>query len=154
MARSYIFILCAMLLPLSAFGQSKQGSASHRDILQVLTDDETDDQVHIQVDSLLVSNYYKLNAEYSKIKGIPGYRIRIFSESGLGAKEQQQQMRARFLSEFPGIDAYHKYDEPFFKVYVGDCRTKSEVLKLYDEIKDKFPNPIIVPDYINETSAD
>ena len=96
----------------------------------------------------------KLIAENSRIKGIPGYRIRIFSESGLGAKEQQQQMRARFLSEFPGIDAYHKYDEPFFKVYVGDCRTKSEVLKLYDEIKDKFPNPIIVPDYINQTSAE
>ena len=116
-----------MLLPLIAFGQSQQGSGSQGDILQVLTDEEKDDQVHIEVDSLLVANYYKLITENSSIKGIPGYRIRIFSESGLGAKEQQQQMRARFLSEFPGIDAYHKYDEPFFKVYVGDCRTKSEV---------------------------
>ena len=143
-----------MLFPLIAFGQSQQGSGSQGDILQVLTDEEKDDQVHIEVDSLLVANYYKLITENTSIKGIPGYRIRIFSESGLGAKEQQQQMRARFLSEFPGIDAYHKYDEPFFKVYVGDCRTKSEVLKLYDKIKDKFPNPIIVPDYINQTSAE
>ncbi len=143
-----------MLFPLISFGQSKQGSGSQGDILKVLTDEEKDDQVYIEVDSLLVANYYKLITENTNIKGIPGYRIRIFSESGLGAKEQQQQMRARFLSEFPGIDAYHKYDEPFFKVYVGDCRTKSEVLKLYDMIKVRFPNPIIVPDYIIQTSAE
>jgi len=143
-----------MLFPLIVFGQSRQDSGSQGDILQVLTNDEEDTKVYIEVDSLLVANYYKLITQNSKIIGIPGYRIRIFSESGLGAKEQQQQMRARFLSDFPGIDAYYKYDEPYFKVYVGDCRTKSEVLKLYDEIKKKFPNPIIVPDYINETSAD
>jgi len=154
MTRYLFSFLCLLLFPLTAIGQSQQGSSSQGDILQVLTDEEKDDQVHIEVDSLLVANYYKLITENSDIKGIPGYRIRIFSESGLGAKEQQQQMRARFLSEFPGIDAYHKYDEPFFKVYVGDCRTKSEVLKLYDEIKDKFPNPIIVPDFINQSSAE
>jgi hypothetical protein len=39
-------------------------------------------------------------------------------------------------------------------VYVGDCRTKSEALILFDEIKDNFPNPILVPDYINETSPE
>jgi hypothetical protein len=154
MIRYSFSILCILLLPLFVFGQSGQGSDSQGDILKVLTDVENEDQVYVEVDSLLVANYYKLITQNSKIRGIPGYRIRIFSESGLGAKEQQQQMRARFLSEFPEIDAYHKYDEPFFKVYVGDCRTKSEVLKLYDKIKKKFPNPIIVPDYINESSAD
>ena len=143
-----------MLFPLITFGQSQQGSGSQGDILQVLTDEEKDDQVHIEVDSLLLANYYKLITENSSIKGIPGYRIRIFSESGLGAKEQQQLMRARFLSEFPGIDAYHKYDEPYFKVYVGDCRTRSEAVKLDDMIKKEFPNTFIVPDYINLKRAD
>ena len=143
-----------LLLPLFVYAQSGQRGSSQEDILKVLLDEENGDQVYVEADSLLVANYYKLITQNSKISGIPGYRIRIFSESGLGAKEKQQQMRARFLSEFPEIDAYHKYDEPFFKVYVGDCRTKSEVLKLYDQIKDKFPNPIIVPDYINQSNAD
>ena len=143
-----------LLLPLFVYAQSGQRGSSQEDILKVLLDEENGDQVYVEADSLLVANYYKLITQNSKISGIPGYRIRIFSDSGLGAKEKQQQMRARFLSEFPEIDAYHKYDEPFFKVYVGDCRTKSEVLKLYDQIKDKFPNPIIVPDYINQSNAD
>ncbi len=103
----------------------------------------------IEIDSLLEANYYKLMVYNSKVRGVPGYRIRIFSESGVGAKEEQQRVRASFLSEFPEIDAYYRYDEPYFKVYVGDCRTRSEALKLYDLIKKEFPNPILREDYIN-----
>ena len=119
------------------------------DVLKQLQDEEGQDQVKIGADSLLVANYYKLLVKNSKVKGVPGYRIRIFSESGLGAKEEQQRVRARFLSQYPDIDAYYRYDEPYFKVYVGDCRTRSEALKLYDRIKRRFPNPILVEDYIN-----
>jgi sporulation related protein len=89
-----------------------------------------------------------------KSSGIPGYRIRIYSESGLGAKEEQQRVRASFLSLYPGLDAYNRYDEPFFKIYVGDCRTRSEALKLQDIINKDFPNSIIREDYINIKSTD
>ena len=143
-----------MLLPVFATGQSTQGSESERDILGELTAEEGNDQIFVEVDSLLMANYYKLLTRNKEVKGIPGFRIRIYSESGLGAREEQQRMRAKFLSLHPGIDAYNKYDEPFFKVYVGDCRTKSEALILFDEIRENFPNPIMVPDYINETSSE
>lgn len=123
-------------------------SASGPDLLERLTN-ESEDQVRIEADSLLVANYYKFLVRNSKIRGVPGYRIRIYAESGIGAKEEQQRVRARFLSFFPGTDAYYRYDEPYFKVYVGDCRTRSEALKLYDQVKKKFPNPILVEDYIN-----
>jgi len=89
-----------------------------------------------------------------KSSGIHGYRIRIYSESGIGAKKEQQQVRARFLSLYPGLDAYNRYDEPFFKVYVGDCRTKSEALKLHDKIRKDFPSPIVVEDFINLKSVE
>ena len=124
------------------------------DLLKTLLEGESDDQLTVEVDSQLVSNYNKLIAKNMKSSGIPGYRIRIFSKSGIGAKKDQQQVRARFLSLYPGLDAYNRYDEPFFKVYVGDCRTKSEALKLNDIIKRDFPNPIIVPDYINLKPVD
>ena len=153
MTRSLLIIVCFSFSFNLVLAQGSQ-TAAQGDVLKTLQEGGSDDRVSLEVDSLLVSNYNKLIAKNMKSSGIPGYRIRIYSESGIGAKQEQQQMRARFLSDFPGIDAYYKYDEPYFKVYVGDCRTKSEVLKLYDEIKKKFPNPIIVPDYINETSAD
>jgi hypothetical protein len=124
-------------------------SGSHTDLLERLQDEGESDRVRIEADSLLVANYYKLLVQNSKVTGVPGYRIRIYSESGLGAKEEQQRVRAKFLSFYPDTDAYYRYDEPYFKVYVGDCRTRSEALKLYDRIKKNFPNPIVVEDYIN-----
>jgi len=129
-------------------------TGTQEDVLKTLLEGGSDDRLNVEVDSQLVSNYNKLIAKNMKSSGIPGYRIRIFSESGIGAKKDQQQVRARFLSLYPGQDAYNRYTEPFFKVYVGDCRTKSEALKLNDIIKRDFPNPIIVPDFINLKPVD
>jgi len=154
MIRYFLYTLCFICIAPLVNGQSKTGIHSGGDILITLTEEDRGGQVHLDVDSLLVANYYKFVASNMKVSGIPGYRIRIYSESGLGAREEQQRVRARFLSLYPGIDAYNRYDEPFFKVYIGDCRTKSEALILYDEVKENFSNPIIVEDYINETSAD
>jgi hypothetical protein len=144
MKSSFFVILCF-------FGGTllQAQSASRVDLLEQWQDAGERNQVRIEVDSLLVDNYYKLMVLSSKVSGVPGYRIRIYSESGAGAKEEQQRERARFLSLFPDVDAYYRYDEPYFKVYVGDCRTRSEALKLYDRIKKSFPNPILVEDYIN-----
>ena len=134
MKSSILLISCFILAGTLSWGQEASGD----DLL-----------IGIEIDSLLEANYYKLMVVNSKVRGVPGYRIRIFSESGVGAKEEQQRIRASFLSEFPEIDAYYRYDEPYFKVYVGDCRTRSEALKLYDLIKKEFPNPIIREDYID-----
>ena len=148
------FFLCLTCSVVAIDGQSVRSSASGGDILTRLMNEEVEEDVIITADSLLVANYYKFLSSNSKVRGVPGYRIRIYSESGIGAKEDQQRVRARFLSPFPEIDAYYRYDEPFFKVYVGDCRTRSEALKLYDRVKRSFPNPILVEDYINLKSTD
>ncbi len=99
-------------------------------------------------DSLIETNYYKLYHQNRFTKGVPGYRIRIFTDSGLGAKENQKKERARFLSLYPDIDAYYRYDQPDFKVYVGNCRTKSEAIRLYERIKSNYSDALIVPDRI------
>lgn len=145
MKSAFLFISCFILAGTLTWGQSGSGE----DVLERLKAGGDRAQVSIEADSLLQANYYKLIVKSSKVKGVPGFRIRIYSESGIGAKEKQQRIRARFLSEFPVIDAYNRYDEPYFKIYVGDCRTRSEALKLYDRIKRKFPNPILVEDFIN-----
>jgi len=142
---SFLFISCLFLSGSLSWAQSGSGE----DVLARLNDGRERGLVRIQCDSLLEANYYKLLVKSSKVKGVPGYRIRIYSESGIGAKEQQQRARARFLSSFPEIDAYYRYEEPYFKVYVGDCRTRSEAIKLQDLIDNKFPNSILREDFIN-----
>jgi len=153
MMRFLIIFLCTLCTAPLLMAQSREGGAGG-DLLLSLQESGRKGNISLEMDSLLVSNYYKLLSSNKNSTGIPGYRIRIFSESGVGAKEEQQRVKARFLTLYPDIDAYYRYDEPFFKVYVGDCRTRSEVLQLMDRISRNFPNPFIVQDFIDPKNAD
>jgi len=78
-------------------------------------------------------------------KGIPGYRVQIF----FGSKRKDAlEVKADFLKKYPDINAYTKYDEPYFKVRVGDFRTQLKAQKLHKEISGNFPNAFIVNDLI------
>ncbi len=153
MTRKLSIVLCTLFTATVLMAQQGQ-TGSGGDLLKALQESGRNNRVSLEMDSLLAANYYKLLTINKKTSGIPGYRIRIYSESGVGAKEEQQRIKARFLTLYPGIDAYNSYDEPFFKIYVGDCRTRSEALKLIDRIERNFPNPFIVDDYIIPKNAD
>ena len=146
--KTYIFMLLGILLvALPGMAQTPE-PGSGGDLLQKLQDAGHDNGVELEMDSLLVANYYKLLTRNKQDSGIKGWRIRIYSKSGVGAKEEQQRIKARFLTLYPDIDAYYRYDEPYFKVYVGDCRTRSEALLLHDRINRNFPNGFIIEDKI------
>lgn len=82
--------------------------------------------------------------------GMDGYRIQIYFNSTRNAREESNKVRAEFISRFPDIASYKKYSEPgYFKVRVGDFRTKAEATKVFLEVSRVFPNAYIVRDVIN-----
>ncbi|MCL3782401.1 SPOR domain-containing protein [Prolixibacteraceae bacterium JC049] len=97
-----------------------------------------------RVDSLLALDI-RLNR---KKKSADGFRLQIFSTSGVGARERAQAIKARFLGKNPEYDVYVKFQSPDWKVRVGNFRNKSEVLKLKSLVKRDFPDAFIVPDQI------
>ncbi len=91
-------------------------------------------------------NLYEVNNHY----GMEGYRIQIYASSNRNAREESNKTRAEFMSKFPDIVSYPLYAEPgYFKVRVGDFRTKIEATKLFQSISKEFPGAYIVPDVIN-----
>ena len=88
---------------------------------------------------------------HSKQRGIKGYRIQIFSASGQQARQSANKTRSRFISLYPDFDynlIYPLYQPPFFKIRVGDYRTKEEALKFYKQVVIQFPNSYIVKSII------
>ena len=77
-------------------------------------------------------------------KGIPGYRIRIFSQSGLTAKQRADDTRASFTRLFPEMEAYQEYNTPNFQIFVGDFRTKTDALRETKRIERIYPGAFIV----------
>ena len=82
-------------------------------------------------------------------KGIPGYRIQIFSLAGQTARAKAEETRKNFMRNFPDIETYWGYQQPNWEVFVGDFRTKNEALCARKKIEKLFPRAFIVSDIIN-----
>jgi|WetSurSiteA1Bulk_404760.scaffolds.fasta_scaffold09191_3 hypothetical protein len=74
------------------------------------------------------------------INGIKGYRICIYNKNDQKANKEADQVRAQFLSRYEDVKCYKLYEQPFFKVYVGDFRTKSDALRFLNIIKSEYPD--------------
>ncbi len=82
--------------------------------------------------------------------GMDGYRIQIYNSSNRNAKEESIKTMADFISKFPDLQPYRKYSEPgYFKVRVGDFRTRAEATRVFLSVSRVFRNAYIVPDIIN-----
>ena len=80
---------------------------------------------------------------------ISGYRVRIFNDNKQNSRGASEAAMGRFKGMYPGIAAYRTYSNPFFKVTVGDFRTKSEAMRLLQQVKGSFPSAFIVKETIN-----
>lgn len=91
----------------------------------------------------------ELHANYGKnLKGIPGYRIQIFFDSGNNARKKANDIKLDFMTKYPGVPSYLVYNEPHFKVRVGDFRNRFEA-EYYKKIFEvDYKNIFIVHDYM------
>ena len=59
------------------------------------------------------------------------------------------QIEKEFKLRFPTIPIYRTYTNPFFKIVIGDYRTKSEATKALKTIVQVYPKAIIVKENIS-----
>lgn len=95
----------------------------------------------------LVSKHTEINSKTP----IKGYRIKIHFGSD---KSKAKEVKAKFISRFPKVPAYEKYDQPNFNIRVGDFRTKLEAYKFLKEVQLEFPSSFIVNDDIELPSIE
>ena len=78
-----------------------------------------------------------------------GYRVRIFFDNKQTARNDSEAALKLFTSKYHGVAAYRSYVNPYFKVTVGDFRTKSEAVQLMKQIQMDFPAAFVVKENIN-----
>lgn len=77
-----------------------------------------------------------------------GYRIRLFFDNRQTARTESEELEKTFREQFPLIPTYRSYTNPFFKVVVGDYRTKSDAIRELNEILPFYPKAIVVKESI------
>ncbi|MGL4364580.1 MAG: SPOR domain-containing protein [Bacteroidales bacterium] len=80
---------------------------------------------------------------------ISGYRIRIYRDNSIHARQLSQDMVKIFEERYPNVKAYRSYDNPYFKVAIGDFRSKDEALRFFYSIKRTYPKAYILAENIN-----
>ena len=80
---------------------------------------------------------------------LSGYRVRIFFDNRQSARNESETTLKRFEALYHDVSAYRSYANPYFKVTVGDFRTKSEAMELLERIKNEFPSAFVVKENIN-----
>jgi len=94
----------------------------------------------------LVSRHILINA--SK-QGVDGWRIQIYRGGHRTAGEDSNRIRAGFMEQYPSISTYRTFDRPnWFKVKVGDFRTREEAAKVFFDIVNKYPDAYLIRDVI------
>lgn len=84
---------------------------------------------------------------------ISGFRVQVFSSNRQQtAKAEAFRIKDLVLSKFPEKRVYESYSSPFWKVRVGDFRTREEAHVLLEELRAAFPDMrremYVVPDDI------
>jgi hypothetical protein len=132
MLKEVKFSFCLMLLLLFVIIPSKAQIAKDTGKIEIVSDKAIND---------LLETHIELNSKST----LKGYRIKIhFSTDKMKAKE----VKAKFISKYPKVPAYEKYDQPNFNIRVGDFRTKLEAYKFLKEIQTDFPTSFLVQDEI------
>ena len=72
-----------------------------------------------------------------------GYRVCIFFDNGQDARAGAFAAEALFKETYPGIMVYPVYENPYFKVVVGNCLTAEEAIILKGKIASTFPKAFV-----------
>ena len=82
--------------------------------------------------------------QQQKLNGVKGYQISIYRGSGQASRKEAEWARANFLLRYEKVRCDIQYEPPFFNVYVGDFRTKSQALKFLIEIEPYYPEDAFI----------
>lgn len=79
---------------------------------------------------------------------IEGFRIQIFMESGNDAVEHANITMEEFKAKYPDIPIYLIFGQPYYRLRIGDFRTRLEAEKAYQTLSKEYKKAFITSDKI------
>lgn len=114
---------------------------AQRDSLTVVSETV---QISEQGDAATIVN----NNLQSNVKAVSGYRIVIFMSNTQTARRDAVMAQDNFAALFPQQQSYLSYENPYFKVAVGNCTSHEEAMILLGRLRSTFPKAFIMRENI------
>lgn len=127
-----IFAVFFFFLPIIILAQSQNNIGD----VQIIQDDRVVE---------LVEKHIAINKKFKK----NGYRIQIFFDSGNNSKNGAYKAKTDFLMQHPNVETYVIFESPFYKVRIGNFRSRLEAQSFLNNISSQYSNAFIVKDIID-----
>ena len=85
------------------------------------------------------------HADFIKEREYSGFRVQVYSGT---TKYGAFSARNRLESEFPGLKTYVEFENPYYKVKVGNFRERFSAYSVYKTLLQEFPGAAIYPSEI------
>ncbi len=92
---------------------------------------------------MLLNKQAELNKEVDKLnnKAGPGYRIMVINTND---RTKALEVKSRMMSDFPEEKSYLIYQSPYFKIMIGNFRTRQEAEPFQKKILEIYPTGVII----------
>ncbi|WP_343672769.1 SPOR domain-containing protein [Chitinophaga sp.] len=131
-----IILLSGLLIGTLASAQDNTLTAANTGGVKVVKDSRLD---------LLIKKQIYINT--LAIRNQPGFRVQVISTN---KRNEATEMKAKVMQLYPDYRTYLDYQAPYFKVRVGDFKTRDEAADLRDKLSSSFNGGVfVVPATIN-----
>src|SRR5690349_18681858 len=120
MIKALLFFITAIFSATTLFAQKYVTQANEDSSIIITKDARVDDLIKKQKESNLQK------------QTIPGYRIQIYFGSN---RQKASELKQDITQKHPELNSYLSYQQPNFKVRVGDFRTRLEAQKFLKNIQ-------------------
>lgn len=136
------------LIPALIFAQQPSGKMTQNSPSSADTSFRNAGSVKVLQDSR-IDSIVKMHIAYNKTQdGIMGYRVQIFFDAGNNSLEKAQAVAGEYQTLYPTDTAYISFTEPYYKVRVGDFRSRLEAEGYMHKILKDYPNAFVIKDRI------
>ena len=105
--------------------------------------------LQVNQDSRIERLMKKQRDVYAANSTMSGFRVQIFMEIGNEAVDHAAVTKKRFEELFPEVPIYLSYEQPYYRLRVGDFRNRVEAERYLRLIKPEFSLAFVTADIIN-----
>ena len=84
-------------------------------------------------------------------RAVSGFRVQLGASTN---RKELMDMKTRFLQLYPDVGTYLEYQQPLFKLRVGNFITRNDANDFWNEIKEMFSASFIVPSKVYITGVE
>lgn len=128
--RRFLLLLLLTVFALSGFAQ-RQGS------------------LNLRQDYRIARLMQKQREVYTASPTMSGFRVQIFMEIGNEAVDRAHRVKREFEASHPELPIYLSYEQPYYRLRVGDFRSRIEAEKYLRILKPQYSVAFVTADIIN-----